>query len=101
MGLLERIQAASDAVEEGVVFSERKGNSRAQRVVFTFEGIDCPNCAAKVEEAMKRVPGVIDVSVNFLTQKFTLEAADDRFDAILDEALRVGKKVEPDFSIER
>lgn len=62
--------------------------------------IDCANCAAKVEDAVRKLDGVTDVKVNFMTQKFTLEAADDRFDEILEEAVRVGKKIEPDFSVE-
>lgn len=63
--------------------------------------IDCANCAAKVEDAIKKLDGVTDVKVNFMTQKFTLEADDARFDAILEEAVRAGRKVEPDFSVER
>lgn len=62
--------------------------------------IDCANCAAAVEEAVKKIDGVIDAKVNFMMQKFTLEAEDDRFDAILEEAIKVGKKIEPDFAVE-
>lgn len=62
--------------------------------------IDCANCAAKVEDAVKKIDGVNDAKVNFMTQKFTLDADDDRFDAILDEAIRTGKKIEPDFEVE-
>ena len=63
--------------------------------------IDCANCAAKVEEAAKKIDGVKSVSINFMTQKMTLEADDDRFDEILEEVVRTGRKVEPDFSVER
>ena len=62
--------------------------------------IDCANCAAKVEEAIKKIDGVIDAKVNFMMQKMTLDADDDRFDEILAEAIRTGKKIEPDFSVE-
>ena len=62
--------------------------------------IDCANCAAAVEEAVKKIDGVIDAKVNFMMQKFTLEAEDERFDAILEEAVKVGRKIEPDFSVE-
>lgn len=62
--------------------------------------IDCANCAAAVEEAVKKIDGVIDAKVNFMMQKFTLEAEDERFDAILEEAVKVGKKIEPDFAVE-
>ncbi len=63
--------------------------------------IDCANCAAKVEEAVKKIDGVRDAKVNFMMQKFTLDADDDRFEEILDEAIKAGRKIEPDFSVER
>lgn len=62
--------------------------------------IDCANCAAKVEDAIKKIDGVTDAKVNFMMQKFTLEADDARFDEILKEAIETGKKIEPDFSVE-
>ena len=62
--------------------------------------IDCAACAAKVEDAIKKIDGVTDAKVNFLMQKFTLEAEDGRFDEILKTAIETGKKIEPDFSVE-
>ncbi|MBO6214722.1 MAG: cation transporter [Lachnospiraceae bacterium] len=62
--------------------------------------VDCANCAAKMEEAVKKLPGVIDASVNFMTQKFMLEADEDRFDSVLSEAIKTCKKIEPDCEIE-
>lgn len=62
--------------------------------------IDCANCAAKVEDAVKKIDGVKDARVNFMAQKFTLEAEDDRFEAILKQAVQTGKKIEPDFEID-
>ncbi len=62
--------------------------------------IDCANCAQKVTEAIRKIDGVNDVSVNFMTQKFMLDADDERFDAILEEAVRTGRRIESDFSVE-
>jgi len=62
--------------------------------------IDCANCAAKVEEAVKKLDGVNDAKVNFVMQKFTLDADDERFDDILKLAIETGRKIEPDFSVE-
>lgn len=62
--------------------------------------IDCAACAAKVEDAIKKLDGVNDASVNFMMQKFTLDAVDEKFDSILEEAIKVGKKIEPDFFVE-
>nr|WP_298572823.1 cation transporter [uncultured Mogibacterium sp.] len=62
--------------------------------------IDCANCAAKVEDAIKKLDGVEDAKINFMMQKLTLIADDDRFDEILDEAIKTGRKIEPDFAVE-
>jgi len=62
--------------------------------------VDCANCAAKIETAVKALPGVTNASVSFMTQKMLLEADDARFDEILQQAVRAAKKIEPDFEIE-
>lgn len=63
--------------------------------------IDCANCAQKVEDAIRKVDGVVDVKVNFLMQKFTLEAEDASFEQVLDAAIRAGQNVEADFTVAR
>ena len=63
---------------------------------FKLQDLDCANCAAKMEEGIKKIDGVSDATVSFMTQKLTLEADDDRFDEIVDEVVRVCKKIEPD-----
>ena len=62
--------------------------------------VDCANCAAKIETAIKELPGVKNASVSFMAQKLLLEADDDKFDAVLKDAVKVAKNVEPDFEIE-
>ena len=64
--------------------------------LFNLTDLDCASCAAKMEQAIKKLPGVRDASVSFLTQKLTLDADDARFDAIVQEVVKVCKKVEPD-----
>ncbi len=64
--------------------------------VFKLDEVDCANCALKMENAVKKLDGVKNVSVSFLTQKLTLEADDAVFDSVLQNALRVLAKVEPD-----
>ncbi len=68
---------------------------------FNLQDLDCANCAAKMETAIKKIDGVNDASVSFMTQKMMIDAADDRFDAVMDEVVRVCKKVEPDCVILR
>ncbi len=68
---------------------------------FKLQDLDCANCAAKMEEAIKKIDGVNEASMSFMTQKLTIDAADDRFDAIMDEVEKVCAKVEPDMKILR
>ena len=62
--------------------------------------VDCANCAAKMETAIKALPGVKNASVSFMAQKMLLETDDDAFDDVLKAAVQTAKKVEPDFEIE-
>lgn len=66
---------------------------------FKMIDLDCANCAAKMETAIKKIDGVADASVNFMSQKMTIEADDARFDEIVKEAVKICKKVEPDCEI--
>jgi len=63
---------------------------------YVIEELCCANCAAKMEDGIRKIDGVNSVTINFLTQKLTLDAADNRFDSILNEAERIIKKIEPD-----
>lgn len=67
--------------------------------VYKMQDLDCANCAAKMEDAIKKIDGVNDASVSFLAQKMTIDAVDDRFDAIMKEVQAVCAKVEPDCKI--
>ena len=66
---------------------------------FKMIDLDCANCAAKMEAAIKKIDGVQDAAVSFMTQKLTMQADDARFDAVVQEAVKVCKKVEPDCEI--
>ncbi|MFR7815375.1 MAG: heavy metal translocating P-type ATPase [Lachnospiraceae bacterium] len=61
--------------------------------------IDCPNCAAKVERALQKLPGVVSVSLNYVQKKITLEAPADRFEEVRKAAYAKMKEIEPDAEI--
>ena len=63
---------------------------------FKLTDLDCANCAAKMEDAIKKLDGANDASVSFMMQKMTIDADDARFDEIMKEVVEVCKKVEPD-----
>ncbi len=60
----------------------------------------CANCAAKMEERIRKIDGVKAASMNFLTQKLILEAEDERFDEIIKEADACIRKIEADAYID-
>ena len=63
---------------------------------FTLEGLGCANCAAKMETAINKLDGVKEITVNFMTQKLIIEADEDKMPAIITEAERIVKGIEPD-----
>lgn len=63
---------------------------------FEIENLDCAHCAAKIEEAVKKLDGVNSVSLNFMAQKLVLDADDEGFDEILQKVRETAKKIEPD-----
>ena len=67
---------------------------------FKLTNLDCANCAAKMENAIKKIDGVRDANVSVMTQKMTIEADDSRFDEIMEEVQSVCRKVEPDCTIQ-
>ena len=58
--------------------------------------IDCPNCAAKLEAALAKLPGVEAVTVNYVQKRITLEAADAEFAAVTAAVLAKTAEIEPD-----
>ena len=58
--------------------------------------VDCANCAQKLQDALSKLEGVDVVSVNFMTQKLTLAAADEKFDEVFDAVVKKAKQIEPD-----
>ena len=61
--------------------------------------LDCANCAAKIENAVKKIRAISESSVSFMAQKMTLEAPDEKFAQVLDEAKKIIHKLEPDITI--
>ena len=62
--------------------------------------VDCANCAAKIEQASQKLPGVNSASGRLMAQKGVLDAEDDKFDEVLKAAVKAARRVEPDFEIE-
>lgn len=71
------------------------------RKSFKLDEIDCAVCAGKLEDAIKKLDGVTDAKVNFLTQKLTLETADEAFENVLESVVKLTADIEPDCEIVR
>lgn len=65
---------------------------------YTIEGIDCPNCAAKLAAMMEKLDGVDSAKINFLSEKLTVESALDEAD-LLDALRKTAKAFESGIAI--
>ena len=62
--------------------------------------VDCANCALKMEEATKKVDGVTDATVSFMTQKMKVEFAEGADEkSVMEAVIKACKKVESDCEI--
>ena len=62
--------------------------------------VDCPNCAAKMEEAARKTAGVKDAAVNFMTLKMNVEFNEGQDpETVMTEVLKNCRKVEDDCEI--
>jgi len=62
--------------------------------------VDCPLCAQKIEAGIKKVEGVDNCSVNYVTQKMMIEIKDEAFDSVMKKVVKTAKRIESDFRIE-
>lgn len=67
--------------------------------IYNLEDLECAHCAAKMEDAIGKIDGVISASISFMTQKLTIEAEEKDLDKILKAAQKAIKKIEPDCRI--
>lgn len=68
---------------------------------YRLQDLDCAHCAQKIEDGIKKLDGVRMVRVNFLSQRLTLEADDDCFSEVLEEVVKIFRKIEPDCKVIR
>lgn len=66
---------------------------------YKMKNLGCANCAAKMERAIGKLDGVESVSVNFMFQKLTIDADENKLDEIMEKANKICKKYESDCSI--
>ena len=67
--------------------------------VIRLQGLDCANCAAKLERAIQQIEGIEEATVSFMTQKVTVKAQDEKITEVLEKVKATIAKVEPDACI--
>ncbi len=68
---------------------------------FKLEGLNCANCAEKMEREIKALKGVNFASVSFMTTKMVIDGDDSRFDDIVKEAQKIVTRYEPDVVLKK
>lgn len=68
---------------------------------FILEGLDCANCAAKMEKAINELDGVKEATVNFMTAKLVIDGEDEKMPTIIAESEKIVKKIEPDTTMKK
>ena len=63
---------------------------------FKVEGIDCPNCAAKIEKMVGELEGITSSKINFMAEKLTVEVEESALEGLLENVKKAVKVVEPD-----
>lgn len=64
--------------------------------VVKLEGLCCANCAAKIEEGIKKLEGVKEASLSFMTQRLTMEVEDGQADLVIEAARKIADRIEPE-----
>ena len=64
--------------------------------IVKLEGLCCANCAAKIEDGVKKLPGVKEATLSFMTQRLVMEDEDGREDEVIAAARKVADKIEPE-----
>lgn len=68
---------------------------------YMLEGLDCANCASKIENAISGLNGVKEANVNFVTTKLIIDGEDEKMPTIIQEAEKIVKRIEPDTNMKK
>lgn len=73
------------------------------RKTYSINGIDCANCAMKLEEKINKIKDVKEATINFMMAKLIVEtdsSSEEEFNQIMIKIKEIVKKMEPDAVIE-
>lgn len=67
--------------------------------VYSIEGIDCANCAAKIEDKINKIKEIDEANLNFMMEKLSIEfkvSTDEEAEEVMQQVRKIVKKMEPD-----
>ncbi len=67
---------------------------------FKIEGLDCVNCANELEEALRKITLIDNVSINFMMESLVFSCYENNLNNALKQIKKIIRKEEPDVSIE-
>ena len=89
--LLPKMQAVVDSIEDGVTIVPRqrkRPTGISDTKIYILEGLDCANCAAKIEAKLKTLDGVDDLTITYATKQMKLSAKNpDRMIPLIKETI--------------
>jgi len=94
----EEIKAIVKKLEPDVIVKEKakKSNIKAKKELI-LENLDCANCASKIENKVREIKGVEEVTVNFMTKTLVFKPKEgENLNNIKEEIKAIVKKLEPD-----
>lgn len=68
---------------------------------YRLNGLDCANCAAKLEKVLSKIKGVNEVSISFMNLKMIIDIDDESFNCVFDTVEKTIKRYEPNIEIKR
>lgn len=69
------------------------------RKIYKMEDLECAHCAGLMEQEIKKLDGVKNANMNFLTQKLTLECEAENLSDIMKKVVKICRKIEPDCTV--
>src|SRR5699024_3604511 len=79
-----------------IVLESQSKEDEESHYEWLLEGIDCANCAAKIENGVAEIDGVINSNVNYMTQTLSFDLVAENDAKTLSSVKTKIKKLEPD-----
>lgn len=62
--------------------------------IFKVENVGCANCARKMQDNILKIEGITSATLNFLTQRLTVEFEESKVSTIVEEMQTACRKID-------